>query len=205
VIYDHYARRWLIVVDAKRNSPAGSWIMVAASRTSDPGGGYYTWALNARQDGSTTTNNWADYTTVGIDTQGLYLSNNMFSFSGGFQYSKLRILNKEELYAGGNGANRAISWYDFWGMKNDDGSKAFTLQPCMHYRGTGGNPPAYLVNALWPGGNELSMWTLSNPIGHWRGGATTLKRNKIACRTYALPPDAIQRGSTTRIETNDGP
>lgn len=203
VIYDHYERRWLIIVDAKRNSPQGSWIMVAASKTSDPGGAYWVWALNARLNGSTNTNNWADYTTVGIDTQGLYMSNNMFAFSGGFQYSKLRILNKAELYAGGNGPNHSISWYDFWNLKNPDNSVAFTIQPCMHFRGKGGNPPAYLINALWPGGNKLTMWTLTNPIGHWRGGKAKISAKSISCRNYSLPPDAVQKGSTTRIETND--
>ncbi len=203
VIYDHYERRWLIIVDAKRNSPRGSWIMVAASKSSDPGAGYWVWALNARLNGSTNTNNWADYTTVGIDTQGLYLSNNMFGFTSGFQYSKLRILNKAELYAGGNGPSHSIAWYDFWNIKNPDNSVAFTIQPCMHFRGKGGNPPAYLINALWPGGNKLTMWTLTNPIGHWRGGTAKLKAKSISCRNYSLPPDAIQKGSNTRIETND--
>lgn len=203
VYFDHYARRWIVIVDARRNNPVGSWIMLAVSRTTDPRGSYWVWALDARLDGSTTTNNWADYTTVGFDTQGLYLSNNMFAFNGGFQYSKLRILNKSELYAGGNGPNHTVKWFDFWNIRNPDGSLAFTIQPCVHYRGRGANSPAYLVNALWPKGTTLTLWTLQNPLAHWSGGRPSLGNSSVACRYYDLPPDAEQKGTAAPIETND--
>lgn len=201
--YDHYARRWIVVVDARRNSPAGSWIMVAVSQGTDPAGSYWVWALDASRDGSNATNNWADYSTLGFDTQAIYISSNMFRIGGSFQYSKLRILNKAELYAGGVGPNHSVRWYDLWNLKNPDGSVAFTIQPAAHYRGTGGNPPAYLVNALWPSGNKLTMWTLTNPLALWSGGAPTLAKTSVNCRAYDLPPSAIQSGSTTRVATND--
>lgn len=199
VIYDHYSQRWIIIIDSTRASPQGSWILVAASQTGNPAGAYWLWALDARQDGSALTNNWADFSQLGFDTQAVYITNNMFQFSGGFQYVKLRILNKSELYAGS-----AVRWYDFWNLRNPDNSIAFTVQPAVHYRGTGGNPPAYLVNALWPRGSTLTVWTLTNPLGHWGiGGSPSLSRRSINCISYDLPPDAQQRGSTTRIETND--
>jgi len=197
--YDHYNQRWIIIIDSTRGNPQGSWILVAASQTSNPSGSYWLWALDARQDGSTLTNNWADYSQLGFDTQGVYITNNMFQFSGGFQYVKVRILNKSELYAGS-----ALRWYDFWNLRNPDGSIAFTLQPAVHYRGIGGNPPAYLVNALWPSGNTLTLWTLTNPVGHWGvGGPPSLSRRAVNCLGYDLAPDGQQRDSSIRIETND--
>jgi hypothetical protein len=203
--YDHYAGRWIVVIAARRASPAGSWLMVAVSQGSNPAGPYWIWALDARLDGSTATNNWADFPQLGFDTQAIYIASNMFMIggSGTFQYVKLRILNKAELYAGGVGPNHTVRWYDFWNLRNPNGSTAFTVIPAKHFRGTGGNPPAYLVNALWPSGNQLTLWTLSNPLALWSGGAPTLARNAVACRPYDLPPDALQSGSTVRIETND--
>jgi hypothetical protein len=58
---------------------------------------------------------------------------------------------------------------------------------------------------LWPGGNTLTLWTLTNPLGYWGiGGPVSLSRRSINCIRYDLAPDAEQRGSTTsRIETND--
>ncbi|HKG90201.1 MAG TPA: hypothetical protein VKA95_17940 [Nitrososphaeraceae archaeon] len=200
IIYDHYRQRWIIIIDSTRASPQGSWILVAASQTSDPSGLYWLWALDARQDGSTVTSNWADFSQLGFDTQAVYITNNMFQFNGGFQYVKLRILNKSELYTGS-----AVRWYDFWNLKNPDNTMAFTVQPAVHYTGIGGNPPAYLVNALWPGGNTLTVWTLTNPLGHWGiGGSVSLSRRSINCLRYDLAPDGEQKDSTTsRIETND--
>ncbi|HEU4443548.1 MAG TPA: hypothetical protein VFR94_02625 [Nitrososphaeraceae archaeon] len=199
IIYDHNSQRWIITIDSTRASPQGAWILVAASKTTNPAGSYWLWALDARLDGATPTNNWADYTQLGFDTQAVYITNNMFQFNGAFQYVKLRILNKSELYAGS-----ALKWYDLWNLKNPNGSIAFTVQPAVHYRGLGGNPPAYLINALWPSGNTLTLWTLTNPLGNWGvGGSPSLTRRAINCLTYDLPPDAQQKGSSTRIETND--
>jgi hypothetical protein len=201
--YDHYSQRWIVVVDARRGNPAGSWIMVAVSQGTDPAGAYWVWALDARLDGSTLTSNWADYSTLGFDTQGIYITSNMFAFNGGFQYTKLRILRKSELYAGGVGPNHAIRWFDFWSLRNPDNSMAFTVQPAAHFRGLGGNPPAYLVNAIWPSSDRLTLWTLSNPLALWIGGTASLNRVSVPCRSYELPPDGMQSGTNIRIETND--
>ena len=135
---------------------------------------------------------------LGFDTQAVYISMNMFQIGGGYQYAKFRILNKQQLYTGA-----ALGWYDFWNLKDPSGAVAFTVQPASHFRGSGGNPPAYLVNALWPGGNALTLWTLTNPIGFWTGGTPSLAKRAVNCRSYELPPDAQQLGSGTRIETND--
>jgi hypothetical protein len=201
--YDHYAQRWIVVVDARRANPAGSWIMVAVSQGTDPAGAYWVWALDATLDGSTPTSNWADYSMLGFDTQGIYISSNMFAFNGGFQYAKLRILRKAELYAGGVGPSHSIRWFDFWNLRNPDNSMAFTVQPAAHFRGLGGNPPAYLVNAIWPGSDRLTLWTLSNPLALWIGGTASLNRVAVPCRSYELPPQAMQPGTSVRLATND--
>ena len=203
VAYDHYDQRWIVIMDARRANLAGSWIMVGVSRSSDPAGAYWVWALDATLDGNTPTSNWADFSHLGFDTQGIYISNNMFAFNGGFRYSKLRILRKAELYGGGSGANHAIRWFDFWDLRNPDNSLAFTMQPAVHFRGVGGNPAAYLVNSLFPSGNTLTLWTLNNPIAFWTGGSPSLTRTAVQCRDYDLPPDGIQPGTNVRIETND--
>ncbi len=198
VAYDHYSQRWIVIVAARRQSPAGSWIMLAASRGTDPMGPYWVWALDFQVDGSNPSNNWADYPMLGFDTQAIYISTNQFQVGGGFSYSKLRILNKTEVYNGS-----ALRWWDFWNLRNPDNSMAFTIQPAVHFRGLGGNPPAYLSNALWPGGNTLTLWELQNPLAFWSGGAPALQRFGVPCRRYDLPPDADQPGTTVKIETND--
>ncbi len=196
--YDHYAQRWIAVVAARRATPAGSWLMLAVSKGVDPANGWWIWALDASLDGSNPSNNWADYPMLGFDTQCIYITTNQFKVGNGFSYSKLRIINKGEAYTGA-----ALRWWDFWNLKNLDNSLAFTIQSAMHFRGTGGNPPAYFCNALWPSGTSLTLWQLNDPLAMWQGRQPALSRRNIACRGYNLPPDAEQAGSATRIETND--
>lgn len=205
MIYDHYSDRYVVVAAALRESPNGSWIMLGVTQTSDPAGAYWVWALDATKNGSAASTNWADFPMLGFDTQGIYITTNQFAFAGdgSFQYAKLRILKKAELYAGGVGSSHYIKWYDFWNMKDANGDKSFTLQPCAHYRGTGGNPDAYMINCGWGEDNFLSLWTLKDPIGHWSGRTPSLSKTNITCRGYDLPPDADQPSSSTNIETND--
>jgi hypothetical protein len=203
VAYDHYQDRWIVVAAARRDSPAGSWLLLGVSQTPDPGAGYWIWALDDSLNGSTATNNWGDYPMLGFDTQAIYVSFNMFQIGGGYQYSKLRILNKAELYAGGSGPSHNIRWFDYWNLKDGAGNVTFTVQPCSHFRGAGGNPPAYFVNGKYGPGSTLTLWELGNPLGFWHGAAATLTRTDINCRAYDLPPNAEQKGSTNPIATND--
>ena len=198
--YDHYAQRFICVAAAVRKAPSpnGSWLLVAVSKTSNAGGAWWVYALDVSVDGSNPTNNWGDYPQLGFDTQAIYISTNQFAFGGGFSYAKLRILNKAELYAGA-----PAHWYDYWNLKNPDGSQAFTLQPSAHFRGTGGNPPAYLASAIYPAATKLVLWQLDNPIGWWSGSSPALNRFNVNCRAYSMPPGADQPDSATNLATND--
>jgi hypothetical protein len=198
--YDHFSQRWIVVAAARREAPAGSWLMVAVSQTLNPHGTYNTWALDGSLDGATPTGNWADYPTLGFDEEAIYVAVNMFQIGGAFQYAKVRIINKAEAYAP---AAPPLRWYDMWGMLNPDGSDAFTLQPAIHFRAVAG--PAYLANALWPSGNTLTLWTLTNSLASWKalGGTPTLTCEQVACNPYDLPPSADQPGAPGGIETDD--
>jgi hypothetical protein len=206
IAYDHYSARWIVCAVVRRDSPSkGSWIMLGVSAGSSPTGSYYLWATDATRDGSNQTDNWADYPMLGFDTQCIYVTANQFKFGGSFQYSKLRIFHKAQVYGGGVGASRNITWYDYWNFSNPGiaGSKAFTIIPCQHFRGNQGKPPAYFVNALWPSGDKLVVRTLENPSWYWTGGSGTWKANNVSCISYALPPDGQQPGTNVLLETND--
>lgn len=186
LIYDHYAGRYVLVITAVRNSPEGSWIIIAASTTNNPSGTWTLYTLNALSSLSG-VNAWADYPTVGFDSQAIYVSTNQFTFGGGaFQQSRLRILKKAQIYAAA-----AVTWSDYNNLTNNDGTKAFTIQPCTHFHG-GGNSPAYFVNAYWPtanGASKLTLWKLQNPIT-----TPSLTRVAINVNNFKMPPNAIQPG-----------
>jgi hypothetical protein len=142
---------------------------------------------------------------IGYDTQALIVSSNMFRWdgNGGFQYAKLRILNKAELYAGGVGTSHLIRWLDFWGLKDPNNSMAFTVQPATQFVGSANNPPAYLIDSIWGEGSSLTLWTLNNTLGLWTGATPSLSNVSINCQSYQLGPEAKQLGSSVNIATND--
>jgi hypothetical protein len=200
--FDHFAQRWIVLVGARRGSPAGSWLMLAASQTADPRGAYHTWALDASLDGATPTNNWADYPALGFDEQAIYVAMNMFVIGGGFVYTKLRILNKREVYAPGP-ATPSLRWFDVTRLTNPDGRPVFTLQPAVHFRTAPGD--AFLANALWASGGTLTVWTLRNPLAAWGNppATPTLTSAGALCQFYDLPPSAEQQGGPPRLATDD--
>jgi hypothetical protein len=178
---------------AKSDSTHESWYLLATSWTSDPTGSWCKWALDATRDGSVPTDNWADYPALGLDSQAIYITSNQFRFGTNlFQYSKLRILGKAQLY---NNTCGVVNWWDFWGLTNPDGTFAFTVQP-VHTFGTPG--VEYLVNSRWMGGNDVTLWSLTDPLGY-----PSLTRVSVPVGSYNPPPNASQCGGGAPIHTGD--
>jgi hypothetical protein len=196
-LYDQHAGRWVLVAVALSNDTTKkeSWFLLSVSKTSDPTGGWFNYKLDATKDGTTATDNWADYPSVGLDNQAFYLTSNMFKFQGFFQYAKLRIIPKAAPYAG-----TAPAFTDFVKLKNADGSSVFTVQPC-HTFGAPGTQS--LVNSLFPttaspSQNQLTLWQVTNPTT-----TPSLTKMTVSIADYGLPPDATQKEGGTDLNTGD--
>ena len=125
----------------------------------------------------------------------IYITTNQFTWGDEpqFQYSKLRILKKSELYAGSS-----LHWYDFWGKKNWTGSFVFTWQPVQTMSSTTGE---WLVNTVnRSSGDSVTLWKVTNPTSE-----TPILTNvgTVFVRMYNAPPDAKQKGGTQLIDTGD--
>jgi hypothetical protein len=193
-LYDQHAGRWVLVALALGPESQGSYFLISISQTSDPLGAWWNYKLDASRDGQTPTNNWADYPSVGVDSQALYLTANMFQFNGNFAYAKVRVVPKTAPYAGG-----VATYSDIVRLQNADGSFAFTVQPCHTY---GASTVEYLVNSVYPSQagtqNTLTLWSLTNPLA-----SPALARRSVTTSPFSLPPDADQRGGGTPLDTGD--
>lgn len=193
-LYDQHAGRWVLLAVALGPGTNDSFFLLSVSKTIDPLGGWFNYKMDAKKDGTVSTSNWADYPGLGVDDKALYLTANMFSFGGSFQYAKIRVVPKTGPYSGGTAA-----FFDFVRMKNADGSTAFTIQPCHTY----GAPTAeFLVNSVYPASTGtqrvLSLWSLKNPTT-----APVLTRQSITTDPFSLPPDAVQKGGGTPLDSGD--
>lgn len=198
LLFDQYENRWVVLAAAL--GPDGtniSLFLLAVSATDDPNGAWYHYKLDATVDGTTPTSNWGDYPTLGVDKDALYIGTNMFAFNGGFAYAKLRIIPKTGPYSGG-----AVPFTDIPGLVDADGNQAFTVQPCVKFvAGPAGSDPAdqFLVSSLYPGGNEVVLWRLSNPLS----AAPTITGKTVPVSAYGMPPHAEQLGNANWIDTGD--
>jgi hypothetical protein len=188
-LYDQHAGRWVLLAVAFTQNPNRSVFLLSVSATASPLGQWRNYVLNAMVDGAQTTNNWADYPALGVDSQALYLTANMFQFGGDFQYAKIRVVPKAGPYAGG-----PAPFFDFTRMKNADNTIAFTVQPCHTF---GAPQVEYLVNTAYPSGNRITLWRIQNPA------APVLTRATVAVSPYSLPPNAEQQGGAPPLNTGD--
>ena len=189
-LYDQHAGRWVLLAVGIRQNPNQSVFLLSVSNTSNPLGPWRNYVFNASLNGSTPTNNWADYPALGVDNQSLYVTANMFQFGGGFQYSKIRVIPKAGPYSGG-----VATYTDFFNMKNANNTVAFTIQPCHTF----GVPGAeFLVNSLFPSGQSLTLWRITGPPN-----APVLTRTTVQAGAYSLPPNANQMLGGAPLNTGD--
>src|SRR5260370_31744561 len=121
-IYDQHAGRWILLAVAIQKNPKKSLHLLSVSNSSDPLGPWRNYTFDAMRDGTTATNNWADYPALGVDSLALYVTSNMFMFDGDFQYAKIRVIPKAGPYSGGT-----ARFFDFVRVRNADNSMAFTI------------------------------------------------------------------------------
>jgi len=161
VVYDRYDNRWVMVWLDQNDDTKRSNILISVSDDSDPTGTWYNWALKGNLNGTTSTNNWSDYQGVGFDKQAFYITSNQFAFGGGYQYSKIRIIDKELLYSN---SPSSLEWLDIWNIKHiyPNGENVFGIRPVRMY----GDAPEYYFVARSPyeTGNFLTIFTLKDPL-----------------------------------------
>ncbi|MBK9313728.1 MAG: hypothetical protein IPM55_05710 [Acidobacteria bacterium] len=195
VVYDSFKGAWILSACARRTDGKKSWFLLAVTQNENPLGDWWIWALEADVDGLNATTNWAEGLGVSVDNKSLYLTANMLSPLGKFQYAKIRILNKKDLYTGGT-----LHGWDFWHLRNTDGSLAFSLQPAINMIAAGIKAAGsqYLLNTT-ADGQGLTQWT----VKHHLRVAPTLTRRFIPTVPYQIAPNAKQQMSSFEIETGD--
>jgi hypothetical protein len=190
LLFDQHTGRWVLLAVAVAQNPNRSAYLLSVSATTNPLGAWRNYSLNAKVDGNTATNNWADFPALGIDANNIYLTSNQFAFGGGFQYAKIRVVPKAGPYSGG-----PAPFFDFVNLKNPNNTAAFTVQPCHTF---GAPQVEYLVNSLFPSGNSLTVWRITQS-----GSSFAITRSSVATAAYGVGPNAAQKGNNDPLNTGD--
>lgn len=193
ILYDHFSNRWVMVFMQVDDASLTAGNLIAYSDDDDPLGTWYMYRLDTKKHGTTLTNTWGDYPQIGFDEQAIYIMTRCFSFGGGFNYTKIRIISKTELYASNSGP---LTYKDLWDITIPGSSnRPDVIHPSFQYSTAGEH---YLLFANRGGGNFYSLYKISNPLT-----TPVLTGVNIPVPFFGSTPNANQLGgSTTLIEAN---
>ena len=203
-----FLEEWGDVVDPFTGAALpDSFINLAVSQTSDPTGAYYLYHFN------TTTNDAAgvpvipDYTYIGADKNGIYLSSNMFDINGpNYEGVTILALPKAALESGGSFFLSGFLLPPTIGGTAPVDS-VFALAPSTTPPGDQPAPAAggteFLLSSLDPNGtldNRLTVWALTN-TSSLAGNSPTLglSYSVISSEAYGQPPTATQKAGPTPL------
>jgi hypothetical protein len=202
VAYDQMHGHFLLLVGVTPSDPAlrtYSYLLLSASNGPNFNGGWKNWAMRASFDGSIPTQNWGDSWRLGVDNQAIYLSGNMFNTAGAFQYAKIRVLKKTDVYTT-NPSATTLPYQELGSatvpLLNQDGTLADSLVP-IHQRGIPGAGGVGLfvsaTNFNLPA-NFLTVWRIANPLA---ASLTMTQFNVSGLMSYKIPAPAPQAGGPT--------
>ncbi|MCA0387380.1 MAG: T9SS type A sorting domain-containing protein [Bacteroidetes bacterium] len=185
VVYDHFAQRWVMVWLDQRDLPQSGSILISVSDDSNPLGTWRNWILPSNMNGNTTTSNWGDYQGVGYDAVNFYVTSNQFNFGGYFDYAKIRVIKKDQIY---NNPTDTCKWYDFWDVKYPGSSqRVFNIRPVIHFNNA---DTAYLVHVPYYSSNAYALYKIT----YDQQGVPSLTGSAVPVTAFSDPPQASQPG-----------
>jgi hypothetical protein len=196
ILYDSFEDRWVIsdfafqLADDNVVNPPGAFECIAVSKTGDPvSGGWNFYFLNV-------TDGLNDYPKLGIWPDGIYMAANMFDFdsTGGYQLSRVWVLNKKQMYAGESN----IQVVEF-----DAPPAEFTLLPA-NARLQAGTPPTGTPNyfsTIWQYTNAISFYKFHVDWDSISLSTFTGPFISIAPSNWDAPPSTVAVKDGANIDT----
>jgi hypothetical protein len=199
VLYDHVWKRFVVVaVNTPPPETPITFVFIAVSKSSNPTGDWWIYHVNMGSAAGHPNGNWIwDFPMVGMDQDGIILTGNLFQWTpgvgpGAFISTDCIALAKARLYNGG--AFKTVWWTDLhWSPQ-----PPVVLPPA---------DPALMKNAThlvsadpWSNKTKLFIHTLKDSA---YPASQTLSTSAITVTAYDFPPDALQPGTTAKLETLD--
>jgi hypothetical protein len=189
VEYDKAAGRFIVGAVSFDALSYDSAICIAVTVTGDPTG---TWAIYAfHVDGTAPT--LFDFPHLGVGSDALYVTGNLFPNGANFSGVRVYAFNKAQMYA-----DQVATWQ----YQEIPVGSLGTFDTFSPAREVGVAKTMYFTaaeNCTICSMSRIAVWKWSDPFGANAFSQT----GTIAIQPYAQPPNAVQPGSTTTIDTND--
>jgi hypothetical protein len=184
VLYDPESDRWFA---ASVDNPGQlNHFLVAVSTTSDPTDGWQAVEI----DSDPNDDHWADFPMLGINSDGVFLSANMFPFPGAGVVTSLIAIPKDDLLQAAPSIANVTLFDDLSGT--DTG---FSAQPAVAY-GTSGSE-LFLSDYITSSG-LLKISSIDGPI---TSPQLDVLDRLVDVPPASPPPPAIQEGTSATINT----
>jgi hypothetical protein len=191
VIYDNVARRFIFYIQVclVPPDPTKSFIILGFSKTSNPADGwyYYKFTGNPLSNGD-----WWDYPKMGISTNDLFVTGNLFNGTT-FDQSGIYQIQKAPCYAGSALTSSNSKFYNV---------PHFTVLPLSYGQSGSYGPGIYLLSTEGGTGGSTSMkfFNITNSIA---SGSALLQTYNVTTTPFSTAGDALQSGTTKSINTGD--
>jgi hypothetical protein len=184
IFYDKHSGRWFASTIDINDAKTNNHILLAASKTSDATGA---WNLYKVQGGN--ASEFADFDTLGVDDNGVYVGVNMFPKVGG-SHAAIFAARKAPFLTGA-----AITVKEFDNIQDMFASP----QPADNFDTVGATGPAWFVSTSTATFGNVEYRTLT-----WSGNTPTLSTTKtLASPGYDAVLGAPSKGGTLPIDAGD--
>ncbi len=181
-MYDQHSNRFIVISPEYYSSSQTAYMDIAISDDSDPNGTWYKYRTSCVVTIGT-TKYWVDYPGLGVDANGIYVTGNLFGFTGGFAGAWFRSFDKTPLLTGGTAVYADVNY-----------SSSSSVQVASAYPDT----KALFVSRA--SSTAVRLHSIANPFT-----APVVSIKTVTVASNAAPPTAPVKGSTTgTLDTLDG-
>jgi hypothetical protein len=181
---------------------------IAVNSSGDPTTPWTVYHLEATDDGTGGTPIhvgcpcFGDQPLFGIDRENIYIATNEFSILGPqANGAQIYAISKRDLV---KGAAR-VHFVQFENL-TIAGNMAFSVQPAITNSGDDGDDAEYFLESIDPTGtfdNRVGVWALTHREEVSKGGTPTLSNVVLTSEVFGVPPNAVQEGSSSLLNTGD--
>ena len=181
---------------------------IAVNTSGDPTTPWTVYHLEATDDGTDGTPVHAgcpcfgDQPLLGIDSENIYIATNEFSILGpAVNGAQVYAISKRDLIRGA----ATVHFVQFENL-TIAGNIAFSVQPAITQPLDDSDDAEYFLESIDPTGtfdNRIGVWALTHREAVSDGGIPTLSSLVITSEVFGVPPNAVQKGSTSLLTTDD--
>jgi hypothetical protein len=196
--FDPTTQTWFATILFLNDTSTASSLLIAVRHSPNPLGLWNEYSIDTTDEGrGNGCPCFGDQPRIGIDQHNLYVTADEFSITGPqFFGSEMWAIDKADLVAG-----KPLTHFVRFGL-TPASQPVVAPQPALS---TGKPNAEYFLGGLdgGQGSHQISVWAMTNRNQVGKGGLPTLTSTVINSQGYANPPKALQKGSTSTLDSGD--